>query len=36
VTSGDIEMTTGSGDEMWDLADRLARAIAGGMLGFSK
>ena len=36
VTSGDIEMTTGSGDEMGDLADRLAHAIAGGMLGFSK
>jgi hypothetical protein len=36
VTSGDIEMTTGSGDEMGDLADRIARAIAGGMLGFSK
>jgi hypothetical protein len=36
VTSGDIEMTTGSGDEMRDLADRIARAIAGGMLGFAQ
>jgi hypothetical protein len=36
VASGDIEMTTGSGDEMGDLADRIARAIAGGMSGFSQ
>jgi hypothetical protein len=36
VTSGDIEMTTGSGDEMGDLADRIAHAIADGMLAFEK
>jgi hypothetical protein len=36
VTSGDIEMTPDSGDEIWDLADRIARAIADGMLRFSE
>jgi hypothetical protein len=29
-------MTTGSGDEVGDLADRIARAIAGRKSGFSK
>jgi hypothetical protein len=33
---GGIEMTTGSGDEVGDLADRIARAIAGRKSGFSK
>ena len=36
VTSGDIEMTTGSGDKLGNLADRIACAIVDGMLGFSK
>ncbi|SRR5712692_2553585 len=34
LTSGDIEITTGSGDEMGLLLDQIAQAIAGGMLGF--
>jgi hypothetical protein len=34
LTSGDIEITTGSGDEMGLLLDRIAEAIAGGMLRF--
>jgi hypothetical protein len=34
LTSGDIEITTGSGDDMGVLLDTVARAIAGGMLQF--
>jgi hypothetical protein len=35
VTSGDIEMTTGSGDNMVERAESIAQAIADGMLRFS-
>lgn len=34
VRSGDIAITTGSGDGVGELAYRIAEAIAGGMLGF--
>jgi hypothetical protein len=35
LVSGDVEITTGSGDEPGRLLDAVARAIANGMLGFS-
>lgn len=34
LTTGDVEVTTGSGTEMGELMIQLAEAVAGGMVGF--